>query len=89
MKNKELNSRPLISLKITPKHGKVISVASRKTKRIYHKLEADNFPDCDFQVLVRYETGGYNSGVYKSKNDTVFALRAFLEPIINSNNKTK
>ena len=71
---------PYISLKIVPKHGEVISVGSHKTRRIYHKLEGDKSLDCVFEVSVTYGPGAFNAGTYETKDDLVFALKAFLEP---------
>lgn len=79
MEIKIKNSSPYISLKIIPKHGKVISVASRKTKRIFYIVKAENFSDCIFKVSVRYKPGISNSGEYNSKKDLLSALKAFLE----------
>ncbi len=71
---------PHISLKIFKNGGKVIrKVGSHKTKRIYSILKADKFPNCLFDVTVRYPKGGTNSGVYETKEDLIFVLRAFLE----------
>lgn len=74
------NNQPYISLKVIPQHGKVISVASRKTRRIYYFVEANNFQDCVFKLSVRYGPGIYNKGGYKTKEDFILSLKAFLEP---------
>lgn len=71
---------PHISLKISGDGGKVLRrVGSHKIKRIYSILRAEKFLNCMFDVTVRYSKGGINSGVYKTKEDLIFSLRAFLE----------
>ena len=80
MEIKIKNNSPYISLKVISKHGKVISVASRKTKRIFYFIKAGNFSGCVFKVSVRYKPEVFNSGEYFSKKDLISALKAFLEP---------
>lgn len=74
------NKKPYVSLKIIPQDGKVISVASRKTRRIFYIVKANNSQNCIFKVSVRYGPGIYNKGIYQTKEYTVFVLEAFLEP---------
>ena len=72
--------KPLISLKIFGKDSeKVDSLVSRKRRRIYAFLKADNFKDCTFNVRVRYEYGLPNEGTYATKKELIHALKAFLE----------
>jgi len=73
------NNKPRVSIKIIFKQGVVKRVASRKIRRINHFIEANNFENCVVEVSVAYGSGFYNKGVYKTKIDLVFALKAFLE----------
>ena len=73
-------SKPLISLKIVGKNdAKVRMFVTRKTKRIYSFLKADKAKDCLYILSVRYENGVKNEGAYKSLEDLVVSLKAFLE----------
>lgn len=74
------NNQPYISIKIVPNSGKEISVASWKRRRINHFIEANNFSDCVVKVSVKYGPGAFNKGLYKTKEDFILALEAFLEP---------
>lgn len=79
MKNTNINL-PLILLRIINNKGKLIHCkVTRKTRRIYSTLEADNFLNCLFIVSVKYPDGGKNQGEYKSKKELITALKAFLE----------
>jgi hypothetical protein len=73
-------NRYSILLKIFSKKGKLIDrVGSHKSKRIFNFIEAGDFKDCVFDLSVKYSSGGSNRGVYKSKRELRFALKAFLE----------
>ena len=76
MKN---SSEPTILVKITTPKGNVIRIRSKKTKRIFHFLKAENFLKCVFEVRVNYGDGYENSGTYFSKSDTTKVLKIFLE----------
>ncbi len=74
-------NKPLIYLKVVNKKGeKVQRLVTRKIKRIYSFLEAGKSKDCVFQLSVRYENGFKNEGNYETKEDLIWALRAFTEP---------
>lgn len=74
-------NKPLISLKIVGKNGqKVRTFVTRKTKRIYSFLKAGNFKECVFRLTVRYGNSSTNEGRYKTKDDLIYALKAFTEP---------
>jgi pyruvate-formate lyase-activating enzyme len=73
------NNKPLISLKVISKDGRVKRVASRKTRRIFHFIEAVDFQNYVVKVSVVYSPGFSNKGVYKTKADFIYALKAFLE----------
>jgi len=79
------NNQPYISLKVIKPDGKVISVAGRKSRRIYYFVKANDFQDCTIKVSVRYSPGVYNKGtysdgIYNTKEYLAFVLQAFLEP---------
>lgn len=70
-----------ITIKVFDKNGKGIRVvASRKTKRFYYFLKAENFLNCLFQLRVRYANGNVNEGDYSTKKELIFALKAFTKP---------
>ena len=73
------NNKPYISIKIIFQDGKVRRVASRKIRRIFHFIEANNFQNCVVKVSVIYGQGIYNKGIYKNKQDLIYALKIFLE----------
>lgn len=73
------NNKPFISIKIISKDKKVKQVSSRKTRRIFHFIEANNFQDCNIWLSVIYGPGESNKGLYRNKTDLVKALKAFLE----------
>lgn len=74
-------NKPLISLKIVTKKGaKVQTLATRKIKRIYSILKAEENKDCVFFLSVKYGNGFKNEGDYTNLRDLVWALRAFTEP---------
>lgn len=73
--------RPLISLKIISKDGqKVRMLTTRKIKRIYSFFKADKNEDCLYKLSVRYGDGYKNEGDYETKQDLIYALKAFMEP---------
>ena len=72
-------TKPKISLKVVSNSGVVKKVTSRKIKRIRHILEADNFSDCLFEVIVTYESGGNNEAIYKTKKELIENLKIFTE----------
>jgi len=79
------NNLPYISLKVINQDGRVISVAGKKSRRIYYFVKANDFQDCTIKVSVRYGPGVYNKGtydekVYTTKEFLTFVLQAFLEP---------
>lgn len=71
--------KPNISLKITDSSKKVKRVVTRKSRRIYQLLKANNFQNCVFDVCVTYQKGVTNRGTYTTKEDLIYALKAFLE----------
>lgn len=73
------NNKPLISLKITHQDKKVKQVSSRKTRRIFHFIEANYFQNCTVWLSVHYGSRESNNGIYKTKTDLINALKAFLE----------
>lgn len=73
------NNKPYVAIKIIAISGKVKSIATRKTRRIFHFIEANNFQNCVVKVSVLYGSGFSNKGVYKTKEDFIYALKAFLE----------
>lgn len=78
MKNK---ISPSITLKIIKNSLIVKQLRTRKSKRIFQFIQAENFSDCIFIVSVCYGFGLNNSGSYATKNDLLNALRMFLEKI--------
>jgi len=72
-------NKPKILVKVVYKSGVVKKVFSRKRRRIVNFFKADNFKDCLIEVNVDYENDRYNRGVYKTKKDSLAALKAFLE----------
>jgi hypothetical protein len=84
-----MKNKPLINLKILNNRGEIVDrVRTRKTRRIYHYLQANKFSDCTFNLLVKY--GKYknnfgkiasfdNEGDYKTKKELIHALKAFTE----------
>lgn len=76
MKN---NKAPSISIKVLKNNYLVKQVRSRKTKRIYHFIQAEKYSNCLFRVNVDYGNRCTNSGDYLSKKDLILALKAFTE----------
>jgi len=72
-------NQPSISIKIIFQDGKVKRVNSKKRRRIFHFVKANNFSDCQIKVCVTYEKGYYNKGIYKNITDSLYALKIFLE----------
>lgn len=51
-----------------------------KIKRFYHIIQAEeNSEDKEYYLCVRYGASRTNEGTYKTKEELVFALRAFTE----------
>lgn len=73
------NNKPYISIKIISKDKKVKQVSSRKTRRIFHFIEAGDFQNCVIWLSVIYGPRESNKGLYKNKTDLVYALKTFLE----------
>ncbi len=72
--------KPLISLKIVNKNGqKVCVLTTRKRKRIYSFLKADDNEECVYLLCVKYEDGYENNGDYENSQDVIEALRQFLD----------
>ena len=73
-------SRPYITLKIINKNKKVTkTIGTRKTRRVFDFIQADEGKDCLFKLKVNYGGGFTNEGEYSSKQEVRQALRAFLE----------
>jgi len=73
-------SKPYISLKIISKRGAVLhKIGSRKTRRVFHFIQANRFSNCLFCVKVNYGKGFTNEGEYKTKKDLLLTLRVFLK----------
>ncbi len=72
-------TKPNISIKIIDSSKKVKRVVSKKSKRIYQFLKANNFENCVFDVCVTYQKGVTNQGRYKNKEDLISVLKIFLE----------
>ena len=71
---------PYILLKILNRNGKMVQkTASRATKSIFSFLEAGKFQDCVFYLCVTYRKDFQNAGIYKTKKELVYALKAFTE----------
>lgn len=73
------NNKPYVAIKIIAIDGKVKSIASRKIRKIMKFIKANNFQNCVIKVAVIYGPGFSNKGVYKTKENFVCALKAFLE----------
>ena len=73
------NNKPYISIKIIYGDKKVKGISTRKTRKIFHFTEANNFQNCVIWLSVKYGTGEFNKGIYKNKTDLISALKAFLE----------
>ncbi len=73
------NNKPYISIKIVYKDKKVKQVSTRKTRRIFSFIKANDFQNCVIWLSVMYGLGEFNKGLYKSKTDLIRALKAFLE----------
>ena len=72
--------KPLISLQIVNKDGqRVDMLTTRKIQRIYLFFKADKNKDCIYKLSVRYGQGFKNEGDYETKQDLVYALKAFME----------
>ena len=72
--------KPLISLEIVNKNGqRVDMLTTRKIQRIYLFFKADKNKDCIYKLSVRYGQGFKNEGDYETKQDLVYALKAFME----------
>lgn len=76
-----MNKKPFITLKVLNYYGEVIAkVRTSKKRRVYLFLQARRFKDCLFDLCVRYSRDYKNEGNYNTKEDLVFALRAFTDP---------
>lgn len=73
------NNKPNISIKIIFGDGKVKRVNSKKRRRIFNFVQANNFQNCLFEVNVAYGKGFHNKGIYKTKEDSINALKIFME----------
>lgn len=72
---------PLITIKIFDKNGKKARMAtSRKTRRIYSILKAEDLLNRMFYLQVHYPNGNKNEGDYLTKRELFLALKAFTEP---------
>jgi len=71
-----------ISLKVINNQNEMIDkIGSRKTKRIYHFIQAGKFKDCLFKLKVNYNGSYKNEGQYKAKKDLIRVLKAFTEKV--------
>jgi len=71
--------KPHIIIEIISQDKKVKGVASKKMRRINRFIEANYFQDCATKLSVKYAHGVYNKGIYKNKEDLIYALKVFLE----------
>lgn len=82
--------KPKISIRIYKDSKMVKSIASRKVRRIYHFIKANNFSDCLYKVQIFYGDNinnekeyktklVLNEGDYKTKKELIYALKNFLE----------
>ena len=63
------------------KNGELVNDRrTSKIKRFYHIIQAEeNSEDKKYYLCVRYGAKRTNEGMYKTKEELVFALRAFTE----------
>jgi len=73
------NNKPFISIKIVSKDGETKKVGSKKRRRVFNFIKANDFQNCTVKVSVRYGPGFYNKGTYQNKQDLIHALKTFLE----------
>ena len=57
---------------------------SFKIRRFKNYIASINWQNCDFRVYLKVSYGSefHNSGVYKTKEDLLFALDTFADPAI-------
>lgn len=72
-------NKPKILIKIIDNDGKVKRVSTKKSKRIYRFLKADNFLNSRIFINISYREGYKNQGEYLSVGEALLALKAFLE----------
>lgn len=72
-------NKPKILIKIVDNDGKVKRVSTKKSKRIYRFLKADNFLNSRIFINISYGEGYKNQGEYLSVGEALLALKAFLE----------
>lgn len=75
-------NKPKITIKVINKNGKAKRVVSRKRRRIFQFLKANNFQNCLMEVKVTDKDGYFNEGIYNNTRDTINALKDFLEVLI-------
>ncbi len=72
-----------ISIKIVSNSKVVKSISTRKTRRIFHFIKAEDFQNCLYKLHVSYWNGkvyeGNSQGIYNNKKDLINALEAFLD----------
>lgn len=63
------------------KNGELVNDRrTSKIKRFYHIIQAEeNSEDKEYHLCVRYGAKSTNEGMYATKEELVFALRAFTE----------
>ena len=66
-----------ITLRLKKTDGATSTYRTSKTKRIYSFLKAENFLEAF--LLVNYQKPFSNFGVYETKEDLIFAIKAFTE----------
>ncbi len=77
---KKLIPRPFITIKIINRAGKLVEMfSSRKIKRIYCFLQAEDFKDYALELCVRCSKNYINEGICKNKKDLIYALKIFTE----------
>jgi hypothetical protein len=73
-------TKPSIFLKIIFQNtGKVQSIRSRKSKRIFHYIQREELSGCLFEVSVTYAKGIKNETWSQRKDEVIKTLKAFLE----------
>jgi hypothetical protein len=72
-------NKPKILIKIDNRNRVVKRVSTRKSKRVWKFLKAENFSNSVIIIKVDYGNGYKNEGKYYSSDEAMFALKAFLE----------
>jgi histone deacetylase complex regulatory component SIN3 len=72
-------NKPKILIKIVDQEGKVKRVSTRKSKRVWRFLKAENFSKSVIIVSVTYKKRYKNQGEYSTLSEALSALEAFLE----------